>query len=134
MENRAVDWLRAAPWMIIIGGAAVAIILYQHAQHTAFLISQISGGAPGPASPDQAPGPTAAPLSSSRFNGVWTPTGPAPGESLAEPNGNAQYHWPIAYPNIQQPVGPTNYAAYTQIGGTVAAGPLPGLPGLGGGQ
>jgi hypothetical protein len=81
------DHFRFALWSAIILAVAVAAIVYQHAQHTAYILASM-GGAPAP-DDGQRPGsiPVADPAATtganpnwsglfSRARGQWTPLGP----------------------------------------------------------
>ena len=76
------DHYLMALWTLGLLGAAVAIIVYQHAQHAAIIISKISTI---PASAPPSSTISANPLNSgaaSRASGQWTPTGPIAGLSV----------------------------------------------------
>lgn len=74
------DTFTVAMWLAAITSVAVAVILYQHAQHTAYIVGLIGGGT----APDMASSPAASLATNdgwngqySRASGVWTPLGPA---------------------------------------------------------
>ena len=73
---------RFAFWSLLILSGAVAVILYQHAQHTGSILTLLM-----PQSGPNAPQPiTNAPGNiygaASRASGLWTPLGPSPTRSV----------------------------------------------------
>ena len=89
------DHLTFALWTLGILGAAVAVILYQHATHTNILMSLLGGVAAAQVAPQSmdaaavqmaVTGTIAAdPIqsgASSRASGQWTPLGPRQGVSI----------------------------------------------------
>lgn len=77
-----------AIWAMLIVGAGVAVILYQHSVHTGFLLRLLSGTAAAPANGTGPAVAVTAPLAFSRFTGSWTPIGPDELNNYAQPFAN----------------------------------------------